>query len=217
MRKFIALITLLAAAYCAESQSKLGLKFSPSIASNRISLVDSLYDIETNENKFKFSVGIIYDLELSDTYYFSTGLILLPKSASFSVAEEPTSTVVYSGEPQEAYDLQYVQIPLTLKLYTNEIIPDGRIYFQVGSSLEFLVGEEPVNEDFILVQEFKSFDMSIIGSFGFEYRAGINTSLYGGFSYQRGLSNTVKTVTFELQDELFIRNTLVSLDLGIKF
>ncbi|MEQ8547777.1 MAG: porin family protein [Cyclobacteriaceae bacterium] len=217
MRKFITIITLIVSAYCAQAQSKLGLKFSPTIASNRIALVDSLLDVEKNASKFKFSVGLIYDLELSDTYYFSTGLVLVPKSVSFSVSEEPGTATTYIGEPQEAYNLQYLQIPLTLKLYTNEIMPDGRIYFQVGGAMEFLVNEEPTNEDYTLIREFKSVDTSIIGAVGFEYRAGINTSLYGGFSYQRGLSNTVKTMTVDFQDELFIRNTLVSLDLGIKF
>lgn len=182
-----------------------------------MALVDSLYDVENNENRFKFSVGLIYDLELSDTYYFSTGLVLVPKSVSLLVGPEPESNAVYNGERAETYNLQYIQIPLTLKLYTNEVMPDGRIYFQVGGSMDFLVSEEPVNEDFTLIQEFKAFDTSIIGGVGFEYRAGINTSLYGGISYQRGLANTVKTLTFDFQDELFIRNTLVSLDLGIKF
>lgn len=217
MRKSIIFLFFLISVGYVQSQSKLGLKFSPTISANRISLIDSTYDVTTDGTGFKFSIGLIYDHELSDTYYFSTGLVLQPKRSAFGVVAEPESGVTYSGEPVEAYRLQYLQIPLTLKLFTNEVMPDGRVFFQVGTSLEFLVNDEPEDEDFLFVSEYKGFDMALIGGVGFEYRAGLNTTLFGAVTYQRGLNNSVGGTSLTLQDELFVRNTLVSLDLGIKF
>lgn len=218
MRKIFLLIALSSLAITTFSQSKLGLKFSPSISSNRISLIDSLYDVESYNNGFKFSIGLIYDHELSETYYLSTGLIFVPKYVGFQVTEEADQpSANYTKEPIEEYRLNYLQIPVSLKLFTNEIQPDTRIYFQVGMAPEIRVFSEPVEEDYDLIETFSNVDATILFGGGVEFRAGINTTLFGGFTYQRGLSSVIKTETWGFQEQLFIRSTLLSLDLGIKF
>lgn len=219
MRKIFFLVLLISATFYTYSQSKLGLKFSPSISTNRISLIDSLYDVEASGSNFKFSLGLIYDHEITETYYFSTGLIFVPKYVGFEAFVEPemAGDTTYSGNPMEEYRLNYLQIPLSLKLFTNEVQPDMRIYFQVGLAGEFRVFSEPIDEDYNLIEEFKGMDMTILGGAGVEYRAGINTTLFGGITYQRGLGNVVKNLTTEFQEDLFIRNTVVSLDIGLKF
>ncbi|MEQ8470213.1 MAG: outer membrane beta-barrel protein [Marinoscillum sp.] len=219
MRKIFLLIALSSLAVTAFSQSKLGLKFSPAISSNRISLIDSLYDVEPYNNGFKFSIGLIYDHEITETYYLSTGLIFVPKYVGFQVNKETDQPTApdYTGEPIEEYRLNYLQIPVSLKLFTNEIQPDTRIYFQVGMAPEIRVFGEPVEEDYDLIETFSNVDATILFGGGVEFRAGINTTLFGGFTYQRGLGNVIKTETWGFQEELFIRSTLVSLDLGIKF
>lgn len=218
MRKTLFLILLGVTSYNVQAQSKLGLKFSPSISTNRISLIDSLYDVEPAGSQFKFSMGLIFDHEITETYYLSTGIIFLPKYVGFEVAEEPDQpSANYTGEPMEEYRVNYLQVPVSLKLFTNEVQPDMRIYFQVGMSAEFKVFSEPVEEEYVLIDEFRGFDSSVLFGAGVEYRAGINTTLFGGFSYQRGLANSIKSETFGFQQDLQIRNTLVSLDLGLKF
>lgn len=219
MRKIFFLVLLTIASFHLYSQSKLGLKFSPSISSNRISLIDSLYDVDPIGSKFKFSLGLIYDHEITETYYFSTGLIFVPKYVGFEAFVEPEKAgdTTYAGNPMEEYRLNYLQIPVSLKLFTNEVQPDMRVYFQVGMAGEFRVFSEPMEEDYNLIEEFKGTDWTILGGAGVEYRAGINTTLFGGITYQRGLGNVVRKLTTEFQDELFIRNTVVSLDLGLKF
>lgn len=218
MRKIFLLIALSSLAITTFSQSKLGLKFSPSISSNRISLIDSLYDVESYNNGFKFSIGLIYDHELSETYYLSTGLIFVPKYVGFQVTEEADQpSANYTKEPIEEYRLNYLQIPVSLKLFTNEIQPDTRIYFQVGMAPEIRVFSEPAEEDYDLIETFSNVDATILFGGGVEFRAGINTTLFGGFTYQRGLSSVIKTETWGFQEQLFIRSTLLSLDLGIKF
>lgn len=202
-----------------QAQSKLGLKFSPSISTNRISLIDSLYDVEASGSKFKFSLGLIYDHEITETYYLSTGVIYVPKYVGFDASEDEDSSsgVTYPGEPTEEYRLNYIQIPLALKLYTNEVQPDMRIYFLVGMAAEIKVFDEPMEEDYDLIEEFKGFDSSVLFGAGVEYRAGINTTIFGGFTYQRGLSSVVDKTTFTFQQDLAIRNTVVSMDVGLKF
>ena len=218
MKKNVVFIALFCFALVSFGQSKLGLKFSPSISSNRVSLVDSLYDVESENSGFKFSLGLIYDHEITETYFLSTGLIFVPRQVAFQVTEESDQpSANYTKEPMEEYRLNYLQIPVTLKLYTNEVQPDARVFFQVGMAPEFKVFSEPVEEEYDLIEEFKAVDATIIFGGGVEYRAGINTTLFGGVTYQRGLGNVIKTETWGFQEELFIRNSLLSFDLGIKF
>lgn len=220
MRKFLLLsVLVISLSSYSNAQSKLGLKFSPAISSNRVSLVDSLYDVESSNSPFKFSIGLIYDHEITETYYFSTGLIFVPKYVGFNVTEEADQpTANYTGKnSQEEYRLNYLQIPLSLKLFTNEIQPDTRIFFQVGLAPEIKVFSEPVEEDYDLIEDFAAMDATILFGGGVEYRAGINTTLFAGFTYQRGLANVIKSETFGFQEDLKIRSTIVSFDLGIKF
>lgn len=220
MRRFVLLFAIVVLSFqFTSAQSKLGLKFSPAISSNRISLIDSIHDVTPESNAFKFSIGLIFDHEITETYYLSTGLIFVPKYVGFNagVEQEYVGDTTYAGNPMETYRLNYLQIPVSLKLFTNEIQPDMRIYFQVGMAPEIRVFSEPVEEDYDLITEYKNIDATILGGAGVEYRAGINTTLFAGFTYQRGLSNVVKVESFGFQEELFIRNTVVSFDLGIKF
>ncbi len=220
MRKIIVVFATLFV-FGAQAQSKLGLKFSPTISTSRITLVDTTYDVNASASKGSVSIGLIYDHQLTDTYFLSTGLIYVPKSMGYAVVREDGANLstINDGNrnASEGYKLQYLQVPTTLKLFTNEILPDGKIFFQVGTALEFLVNSEPRNEDFDQVEEFRKFDFSVILGTGFEYRAGINTTLFAEVSYQRGLVNQIKALQNEYQEELFIRSNVVSIDLGIKF
>ncbi|MEM6737293.1 MAG: porin family protein [Bacteroidota bacterium] len=186
------------------AQTKLGLKLSPVIASNRVT--NDAQTLENDGSVLKLSVGLVVDKPLSDSYFLSTGLIYIPKRAAFRT----------NSAASEEYTLQYLQIPTTLKLFTNEIAPDVKVYFQVGGALEIKVFDEADEPNFNTVEKFNTADFSVIVGSGVEYRAGINTTIFGGISYQRGLANTVNE-TIGGADDLKIRNTIVSIDLGVKF
>jgi hypothetical protein len=68
------------------------------------------------------------------------------------------------------------------------------------------------------MSKFNTFDTSVILGVGGEYLAGINTVLFLGGSYQKGLINVVNETTPSLgEDALSLRNGVISIDLGIKF
>ncbi len=195
------LLTSLASA----AQVKLGLKLAPVIASNRAK--NDAQTVDNDGSELKFSVGLIADKTLSETYFLSTGLIYLPKRVAFRDAD---------GLVEEEYKLQYLQIPATLKLFTNEIAPDLKGYLQVGSALEILVFNEEEDPDFSTIEKFNPIDIPVILGAGVEFRAGINTTIFGGFSYQRGLVNVVNEAEAAFED-IQLRNTIFSIDLGVKF
>lgn len=188
------------------AQTKLGLKIAPVVSSNRATN-DSL-SVESDGSKMKVSIGLIVDKPLTETYYLSTGLIYVPKRVAFRFADPALE--------DEEYNLQYLQIPLTLKLFTNEISPDVKAFFQVGAGLEFKVYEEKQDPLYVAVNEFNAMDLSVILGTGVEYRAGINTTLFGGISYQRGLTNVVSEPNI-LNEDLQLRTTIFSIDIGVKF
>ena len=91
-----------------QAQSKLGLKFAPVFANSRTDLsfddvANDTLDIENDGTGTKFSLGLIFDYEITETYYFSTGLVYLPKRVAFSVTGENGGTY---PNPSEEYRLQ---------------------------------------------------------------------------------------------------------------
>lgn len=187
------------------AQTQLGLKLAPVVVSNRVT--NEAQSVENDGSALKFSVGLIVDKPLSDSYFLSSGLVYIPKTAAFR------NTVLDSTE---SYTVQYLQIPVTLKLFANEVAPDLKPYLQIGIGLEIKVFDEKEEPDFDAITKFNPIDFSVILGAGVEYRAGINTSLFGGISYQRGLVNAVNE-TVAGADDLQIRNTVFSVDFGVKF
>ena len=199
MKKFLFLLLILLSAG-SMAQVKLGLKLAPVISSNRAK--NDLQTVENDGSKMKFSIGLVADKTLSDTYYLSSGMIYLPKRVAFRTAD---------GTVEEEYKLQYLQIPATLKLFTNELAPDMKAYLQVGTALEIKVFDEAEDPSFVNVEKFTPIDIPVILGAGIEYRVGINTTLFGGFSYQRGLINAVNEASAAFED-LQLRNTIFSID-----
>lgn len=197
---------------------KLGIKIAPTFGSSRVLLDDPDITVDNDGSNFKLSIGLVADKEFGSSYIFSTGLIYMPKTIGIT-ASDATSTNTFNSA--ESYKLQYLQIPATIKLFTNEVQPDVKVYFQLGMALELKVYEEadPDLAQPELITQFNPINVPVIIGTGIEYRAGLNTIVFAGLSYQRGLTNIVGTTNsdYTLADELSIRNTVLSIDAGIKF
>ena len=159
------------------------------------------------------SIGLIVDHPLTETYLLNSGLIYLPKRVSIDLVEEGTGSA--PKNPFESYDLNYLQVPLSLKLFTNEIAPDISIFFQVGLTFEFKIFDQALKEDYEFISKFRFFDTAAIIGAGIEYRLGVNTLFFAGSSLQKGLVNVISQTNPDYP--LFIRNQVVSIDIGMKF
>jgi len=190
-------------------QFTLGLQFSPSISANRIESSSDSASISTDGTGVRMALGPIADIQIRENYFFSTGLLFVSKR----VGIESTSN---NQQLNEEYSLQYIQVPLTLKLFTNEVALDKKIYFQVGGTLDFNINEEAKSDANVLVNDFLIFDSSLLIGLGVEYKVGVNTIVFGGFTYHRGLVNAVNKQG-PLDGDLNIKNDYISLDLGVKF
>ena len=207
MRKLLFFLFTLLALQTAHAQSKVGIKFSPTLSTNRVS--GEANGISENGVGGRFIFGPVVDLFITENYYFSTGLLYAPKRAGITITPADGST------EEEAYKLQYLQIPATLKLFTNELALDTRVYFQLGGLFEVKISDKPAEEAYQYIEGFRLFDLGVHLGTGVEYRVGYNTLLFGGIYYNRGLINAV---TKTLGDaDINIKNDLLGLEFGVKF
>jgi hypothetical protein len=205
---FLFAIISISFSYQAIGQVNLGLRFSPALQMGRFEDPDKPGS-DISGVGLRPTMGIIADFPIGTHYYFSTGFNYLSKRVKFDSFDQEINFT-------KNYSLQYLQVPLTLKLYTNEIALDKRLYFQAGGVTEILIHTNRRDELPMGITRFLPFDIGMLLSAGIEQNLGVNTSYFIGFSYQRGLFNVVNRNNFT-GSELSIKNDLFTLEFGIMF
>ena len=200
------------------SQSvKLGLNFNPGLLINRVQdpkdAADSLNYLK-NGIGVKFSAGPDVHIMFGDNYGMTLGIWYAAKRAGVTVKEKSSGLV-----REDVYNLQYVQLPFTLRMYTNEIATDMKLYFQVGSTFDIRLASKnkdiAIENDPILTK-FGRFDATILAGAGIELQLGSETAILGGIRYQRGLINNASKYDDGIR-EFKLNSDFISLDLGVKF
>ncbi|HET8861108.1 porin family protein [Marivirga sp.] len=209
MKKLFFSVLFLFSVCIAQAQVRFGFKTAPNISFNRINAETDNTEFSTDGAGLRFQLGPIFDFEFKENHYFSTGLIFTSKRSAF-IAD---STGATPERYNEHYNPQYLQIPLTLKLYTEEIGLDKKIYFQFGGTVDFRTNN-PGDEEKI-VKSFKFMDLNSLLAIGLEYGIGIKTKVFGGLIYQRGLLNVINENIYN--DNFNLRNDFIGLELGLTF
>ncbi|GGG46707.1 porin family protein [Hymenobacter glacieicola] len=206
----------------ASAQVEIGLKVSPSITSLRADS-PTAYGFQSESSKLGLGGGLIIDYFFGQNYAFSTGLELTGKGGTISYFDQ-----TLNRRQEQKIGLQYLQVPVTVKLFTNDVATDTKLYFQLGGSLNAAIAGR-VNGDKRYVdpattQETKASkhviipDASLRGGFGVEYQLGQSTKVLAGVSYHRGLFNIDRYFENERDfKEVELKNSEFALDLGIKF
>ena len=228
MKKILLTIAALAVAPAAFAQVEIGLKVSPSISYLRASS-PSTNSFQGESSKFSFGGGIFMDYFFGQNYAFNTGLFLTGKGGTISYLDRNSASPAVGTRVEQKIAMQYLELPLTIKLFTNEVAPDTRVYFQVGGSLAVPV-QTRINGEKNYIDAFDGnietsagshvfdIDANLIGAVGAEYQLGQSTKFLAGLSYHHGLVDTdryfEKTRKFS---DVSIKNSVFSLDLGLKF
>lgn len=217
MKKLLFISILSFLTFGASAQVKLGLKLSPNLSWNRVD--DPSDTLENKGVALRSGGGVFMDFEFSDNYAFHTGVTYTTKAAGLKSTPLDTSIRV---------SLQYLEIPVAIKLFTNEIGTDMRMYFNVGTSINMnlaaKVGEDGdksyknENGDAIeYTKHFNGLDFSAIIGTGVEMQMGGETWVFGGISYNRGLLNINNKKRGVQTDGFQMYNEYLSVDLGLKF
>ena len=220
----------MALAPAAFAQVEIGLKVSPSIAYLRPDSPSGT-SFSSENAKFSFGGGVFMDYFFGENYAFNTGLFLTGKGGTISYNDQAVSAtgVATNVRVEQKIGMQYLELPLTIKLFTNEVAPDTRVYFQVGASLAVPVqvrinGEKYYTDPYNSNTQTKAgkhvldIDANIIGGAGVEYQLGQSTKLLAGLSYHHGLVDFDRY--FERTrgfSDVNIKNSVFALDLGLKF
>jgi opacity protein-like surface antigen len=184
----------------AQNDSKLhfGLKVSPTLAWFK----SDTKDVTSDGSKLGFAYGLMTDFAFTPNYVFATGVDVTYRGGKIKSADTSGNSVSIN------YTLQYIEIPLTLKLKTNEIgyiTYFGKFGFAPGINIKAQIdgengksGIEPINIAFIV-------------GLGAEYSLGGKTSLMGGITFNNGFVDVVKS------SDLKLTTNFISLDIGLFF
>ncbi|NNF02764.1 MAG: PorT family protein [Bacteroidia bacterium] len=184
-----------------------GMKVTPSIAW----LKPNKKDIEGDGSNLGFSYGIVGDYNFSDNYAFSTGVEVSYRGGKLAVVD--TNQISSSSK----FNFQYIEIPLTLKMKTNEI---GYLtYFaQFGFSPGVRIkskGETKVQnttiEDEDLNDETNPINVSMLVALGGQYSLGGKTYLVAAVTFNNGFINVFDN------DELKSVSNYLGLSVGVMF
>ncbi len=227
MKKIVLLAAALAAGtLTASAQVEIGVKISPSITSLRAD-GPSANPFSGSDSKVGFGGGLIVDYFFGENYAFGTGLFLTGKGGSYTYTElagTPLATSI-----TQKLTTQYIELPATIKLFTNEVAPDVKLYFQLGASVAVPIaaridGEKFFKDPFNGNKETEAYshvfpvDANALLGLGAEYQLGSRTKVLAGLSYHRGLIDLDRYFEKERGfKDVNIRNNVFALDLGMKF
>lgn len=189
------------------AQVKLGLRASPHLIFNRLKGGSDTLSFEKDGVSLRPSFALFADFAFSQNYYFNTGIGYFSKKMKFKTTSQE------SGTSSSEYIAQYIELPVSLKLYTNEIDLDKRVYLQLGTNIDIKVYDEhKEGED--IVTKFRPIDMTFLVGAGVEIYLGTNTSFLLGMSYQRGLINVISDTN--RGNDLSLKNDMFGIDLALK-
>jgi len=191
---------------------RFGLQFSPNISWFKTNTTG----YESEGAKLGFSYGLSFEYFMTKNYLFSMGLSIL--NSGGELAYTGIGYQIYSVEVQEKIKLKYVEIPLLLKLRTNEIGYltyfgqfglKGGINFSGKSSFTYSDATTngftiiPTNgsllaDDTEYDAQINWVNLSLVIGAGVEYNISGNTSLTLGITYNNGFVNQLDTKTHVL-------------------
>lgn len=206
----------------ASAQVEIGLKVSPSLTNWRTDS-PATYGFQNESAKLGLGGGLIIDYFFGQNYAFSTGLELTGKGGKISYFDPTLNRRI-----EQKIGLQYLQVPVTVKLFTNDVATDTKLYFQLGGSLNAAIAGR-INgnkryQDPATSQETKGVkhvilpDVALRAGVGIERQLGQSTKLLAGVSYHRGLVNVDRYFDKDRKfKDIVLKNNEFALDLGLKF
>ncbi len=180
----------------AQDEQKLhfGLKAAPSLAW----IVSDTKGYESSGTKLGFSYGLITEFNFSTHYAFATGIDITYRGgkSKYSSSLNDSTTVVSEAE----LTLQYIELPITLKLKTNEIgyityflqfgvAPGINIRSKANVKTTTQIGSNTItaSEDDVDIKDgINNFNLSMIIAGGIEYTLSGSTVLLAGITFNNG-------------------------------
>lgn len=219
---YVLLITMLIAPVLAHAQEK-SVRFGIKVAPNLGFIHPDTKELKSDGSRLGYTFGLMGDFMLggNQNYAFSTGLFLnnVGGKTTFPFQGQNLGTVA---------KYQYIELPLTLKLKTNEI--GYMTYFgQIGFGTAFnisaksdfdtydAVAKKVVRQtDEDIMSNTQLFKASLLVGGGLEFNFSGNTSAMVGITYSNGFTNINKDMKTGDTD-LKAKINYLELSLGVFF
>ncbi len=215
----VLLLTIISVIAQEEGSSK-GLRFGLKVAPSMSWMKPDLKSIDKKGMTLGFNYGLMTDFSLSGNgnYAFSTGLEVSTVGGKLNypnVVEQDSTD--YYGMTLRTFNLKYVNLPLQLKLRTNEIGYmtyfgsfgiDAGFNFKAKATDEHTLRKKqtgdvdppitPTEEDIVVNKDVSFFRVALVIGAGFEYNLSGNTSLLLGVTFNNGFNNVLTYDGYEL-------------------
>jgi hypothetical protein len=171
-----------------------------------------------------FNFGLSYNKYFTPNYSFSTGISLINAGGRLTSKDTTVmeftnfNSVVLPGKPV-TYKIQYLSVPIGLKLQTNQI---GYLTFftDLGFDPKIVIGSKA---DILSInisgenakKEVNMFNLSYHVTAGIEYSLGGSTALLLGLNFDNNFLDITKDNGKQLTDK--ISHKILSVRLGINF
>ena len=175
---------------------------------------------KTNSVALGFSYGLLADFNFAENYTFATGLTITTINGKSTEVNVPP---YYDGsDTQTAYDLkyklQYIEIPLTLKLKTVKV-GDVRWYGQFGLSNDFNIGAKqsseaagkPKEDNRNISDQINFYRAGLILGAGGEFDIADHTSITAGLTFNNGFTDIAEDKNHK------VRNHYIGINFGVFF
>jgi opacity protein-like surface antigen len=171
----------------------------------------------TNEgNTLRFGFGLSMDIHFTENYAFGTGLFISRQGGNLTYLETgKKENVEYIWTKTREYRTQYAEIPLSIKLRTNEIgyitywgqfgiIPGINVNAKANDEIDYLLQKVATDgsinwvladrvseslEDEDIKDDIKIFRVGLLIGAGIEYSLSGNTAVVAGLMYNNGFTN----------------------------
>jgi len=201
------------------AQDDAGVRFGLKLSPNLGFVNPDTKGLESNGAGAGYTFGLMAEFPIGTTgnYRFATGLYLNTMSGQWKQEYKYVDNVsgpVRTKELESDMKLRYIELPLTIKMMTNEI-GYMRYFGQVGFGNAFnlraksdvvqpvvagaladgtpIVTEFVESEDEDVQDDINPYKASLIVAAGLEYNFSGNTSLLVGITYNNGFTDILKT------------------------
>jgi hypothetical protein len=212
-----------------------GLKINPSFMWLKTEPEQTGTTIENVGAYFGFSYGVFGDYYFAENYGLSTELRIAHLGAEYNYTpmfDEMPSNPVKVATVNRNMDLQYVEIPVTLKMRTNEVgymryfgqfgfMPAINIKAKADDVYTMYDNSKIEENDKKIGKEVNPLALSLVIGAGVEYNLGGSTSLLGGITFNNGFTNLINKKEDD-QSTRSLRNfnakpAYIALNLGVIF
>lgn len=218
MRKISLALGFILVSVFAKAQIEFGVQFSPTLSTTRLESKTDAFSFDTYKSGIRFNTGLVLDLFLRDNVAISTGLWYAVKRSGVAI----TDTIGTGSTNNSVTNTQYINLPISLKFFTQEVMAGTRIFLQLGGVADFKIASDKIklngksltNPD----SYSKVFNSSLMVGLGAEKKLG-NNKVFGSIFYNRGLINMLtKDYSVALNNKnLSVNSDQFGLMMGYKF